>query len=108
MGCCNAKGLKPLSAAMQEMLANIGGITAEVTLDLADALGYVLAQDISSPINVPPFDNSAMDGYAVRIADLAQSLSLPMAGKSFAGQPFTGQWPADQTPILSLISIHQI
>ena len=94
MGCCNAKGLKPLSAAMQEMLANIGGITAEVTLDLADALGYVLAQDISSPINVPPFDNSAMDGYAVRIADLAQSLSLPMAGKSFAGQPFTGQWPA--------------
>ncbi|MEF1336424.1 molybdopterin molybdotransferase MoeA, partial [Vibrio rotiferianus] len=60
---------------------------------LADALGFVLAEDILSPIHVPPFDNSAMDGYAIRIQDLESSSVLPLAGKSFAGQPFEGEWP---------------
>lgn len=45
-----------------------------------------------SPINVPAFDNSAMDGYAVRLADLAQSHRLSVAGKAFAGNPFKGEW----------------
>jgi molybdopterin molybdotransferase len=40
---------------------------------LLDALGRVLAEEIRSPRDVPPFDNSAMDGYAVRAADLAKS-----------------------------------
>lgn len=93
MGCCDAKGLKPVETAMQEMLNDISPVTETQTLALADALDYVLAEAITSPINVPPFDNSAMDGYAVRISDLQQSLTLPLAGKSFAGQPFTGEWP---------------
>lgn len=38
---------------------------------LADTLGLVLAEDVCSPIALPPFDNSAMDGYAVRAADVA-------------------------------------
>jgi molybdopterin molybdotransferase len=63
-------------------------------LPLADAIGYVLAEDILSPIFVPPFDNSAMDGYAVRLADLNANNVMPLAGKSFAGQPFDGEWPA--------------
>lgn len=42
---------------------------------LADALGRVLSLDIVSPINVPPHDNSAMDGYAVRAADIARASS---------------------------------
>jgi putative molybdopterin biosynthesis protein len=41
------------------------------TVALAQALGRVLAQDLASPIDVPPFDRSAMDGFAVRAADLA-------------------------------------
>jgi len=40
-------------------------------LPLLDALGRVLAEDVVSPLDLPPWDNSAMDGYAVRDADLA-------------------------------------
>ncbi|MFB9250520.1 gephyrin-like molybdotransferase Glp [Sphaerisporangium melleum] len=42
-----------------------------VRLDLEDALGSVLAEDVASPVALPPFDNSAMDGYAVRAGDVA-------------------------------------
>jgi molybdopterin molybdotransferase len=40
---------------------------------LADALGLVLAEDLRATIPLPPFDNSAMDGYAVRAADVADA-----------------------------------
>ncbi|ROV59737.1 molybdopterin molybdotransferase [Vibrio ponticus] len=92
MGCCDAPGLMPIEEAMDKMLSRIKPIQTTLQLPLAEALGYVLAEDILSPIFVPPFDNSAMDGYAVRINDLAESNTLPLAGKSFAGQPFEGEW----------------
>lgn len=95
MGCCDAPGLMPLEDALEKMLASVQPIETTLQLPLADAIGYVLAQDILSPINVPPFDNSAMDGYAVRTRELAENKPLPVAGKSFAGQPFTGDWPAN-------------
>ncbi|WP_434998749.1 molybdopterin molybdotransferase MoeA [Vibrio scophthalmi] len=93
MGCCDAPGLMPIEDAMEKMLSRIEPLQNTLELPLADALGFVLAEDILSPIFVPPFDNSAMDGYALRIADLAHSNTLPMVGKSFAGQPFVGEWP---------------
>ncbi|MGD8234335.1 molybdopterin molybdotransferase MoeA [Vibrio sp. TRT 1302] len=93
MGCCDAPGLMPIEEAMDKMLSPIEPIQTTLQLPLADAIGYVLAEDILSPIFVPPFDNSAMDGYAVRIADLTSHNVMPMAGKSFAGQPFEGDWP---------------
>src|SRR4051812_1677113 len=43
------------------------------TLALADALGQALAQDVMAPIDVPPFDRSNVDGFAVRSADLASA-----------------------------------
>src|SRR5581483_7058145 len=43
------------------------------TLTLADALGHALAQDVIAPIDVPPFDRSNVDGFAVRSADLASA-----------------------------------
>lgn len=52
-------------------------------VSLRDALGRVLAADVISPVDLPPFDNSAMDGYAVRVTDLARA--LPVAGSLFAG-----------------------
>ncbi|WP_424410495.1 molybdopterin molybdotransferase MoeA [Pasteurella sp. PK-2025] len=61
---------------------------------LTQAINRICAEDIISPIHVPAFDNAAMDGYAVRLADLQQHLTLPVAGKAFAGAPFTGEWPA--------------
>ncbi|WP_428774854.1 molybdopterin molybdotransferase MoeA [Vibrio sp.] len=93
MGCCDAPGLMPIEDALEQMLTPIKPIQTSHLLPTAEALGYVLAEDIRSPISVPPFDNSAMDGYAIRTADLAKSSTLPLAGKSFAGQPFHGEWP---------------
>ncbi|PWF45487.1 molybdopterin molybdotransferase MoeA [Massilia glaciei] len=56
---------------------------------LRAALGRVLADDIVSPISVPAHDNSAMDGYALRDADLAggDAVTLAVAGTVFAGRP---------------------
>jgi molybdopterin molybdotransferase len=56
------------------------------------ALGRILARDLISPVDVPAHDNSAMDGYAVRHADLAASgdVTLKVVGTSFAGKPYTG------------------
>ena len=62
------------------------------------ALGRVLADDVISPVDVPSHDNSAMDGYAVRFADLKSDgkATLKVTGTSFAGVPFQGQVAAGQ------------
>ncbi len=59
---------------------------------LFDALGRVLAEDIVSPISVPPHDNSAMDGYAFDGAQLrpGHALALRCVGTALAGRPWTG------------------
>ncbi|MBX9336416.1 molybdopterin molybdotransferase, partial [Serratia marcescens] len=62
---------------------------------LTAAAGRITAAPVVSPLDVPPFANSAMDGYALRLADLAANAPLPVAGKAFAGAPFDGQWPAN-------------
>ncbi|MDO9557298.1 MAG: molybdopterin molybdotransferase MoeA [Coriobacteriia bacterium] len=56
--------------AREAVLARIKRLPA-VEVDILDTLGRVLAADISSDIDIAPFDNSAMDGYAVRAADVA-------------------------------------
>ncbi|KAF0846531.1 molybdopterin molybdotransferase MoeA [Nocardia caishijiensis] len=59
-----------------------------------DALGRVLAADVTSPIDLPVFRNSAMDGYAVRAADVAVTpVTLPVAGVVAAGRPGTEMLP---------------
>ena len=60
---------------------------------LADSLGRVVASDIQSPIPVPAFANSAMDGYAVRCGDLASQgpTKLTVQGQSLAGHPYQEQ-----------------
>ncbi len=54
---------------------------------LAEAVGRVLARDILAPIDLPPFANSAVDGYAVRHCDLLadRPTRLPLHGKTYAG-----------------------
>ena len=59
------------------------------TLALRDSLGRVLAADITSPANVPNYDNSAMDGYALKASDLATP-RLKVVGTAFAGKAFNG------------------
>src|SRR3954471_17084851 len=64
--------------------------TAETeTVDLAEAAGRVVAEDIVAAVDLPPFDNSAVDGYAVRHADLAAGADtrLPVVDRVTAGHP---------------------
>ncbi|EHL20970.1 molybdopterin molybdochelatase [Acidovorax sp. NO-1] len=67
-------------------------VTATESLPLFNALGRVLAQDVVSPISVPPHDNSAMDGYAFAGAQLVagQPLALHVVGTALAGKAWVG------------------
>ncbi|MGC7590145.1 molybdopterin molybdotransferase MoeA [Bisgaard Taxon 46] len=86
----------PLEQALTQMLDALPSPDSKLAeqISLEQAVNRICAEDMISPINVPSFDNSAMDGYAVRLADLEQSLTLSVVGKSFAGAPFTGEWVA--------------
>ncbi len=64
-------GLKPYEEAVDLLLSHAKPMQDRETLRLHDALGRVLAAPVKSAINVPGWDNSAMDGYAVRVADIA-------------------------------------
>jgi molybdopterin molybdotransferase len=64
--------------AIERVLSNAAPLPAE-SVPLRDALGRVLAQDVRSPIDHPPWPNSSMDGYAVRAVDVARAkLELPV------------------------------
>ncbi|MCL4814655.1 MAG: molybdopterin molybdotransferase MoeA [Vicinamibacteraceae bacterium] len=67
-------------------------------LPVRDALGRVLAEDVISTMDVPGHDNSAMDGYALRFADLAAEgeTLLHLAGTAFAGRAFAGRLGAGE------------
>ena len=71
--------------ALSQILGQIAPLPP-AALPLAETLGCVLAEDVFAPAAVPPFDNSSMDGFAVRAADLpAVPASLPVAGDVPAG-----------------------
>ena len=80
----------PLEDALAQMLNQLPFPTKTETLALTEATDRVCAENVISPINVPSFDNSAMDGYAVRLADLQQSMTLSVAGKSLQVIHFKG------------------
>ena len=67
---------KALDEALAELLARALPLAGIHTLSTFDADGRVLAQDVVSALQVPPEDNSAMDGYAVRSADLADGAAV--------------------------------
>lgn len=82
--------LMPLDEALGRMLAAVQGVSETELVPLRDLPGRVLATAVISPRHVPPTDNSAMDGYALRHQDLIPSAALRLIGKSLAGQPFAG------------------
>ena len=87
-------GLISLEEAQQKMLQQLTPISDSLNVELLAAAGRITAHPIFSPLDVPSFDNSAMDGYAVRLADITPDRVLPVAGKAFAGAPFSDAWPA--------------
>ena len=68
--------LKALDEALAELLARALPLAGILTLSTFDADGRVLAEDVVSALQVPPEDNSAMDGYAVRSSDLADGAAV--------------------------------
>ncbi|HEY2865346.1 MAG TPA: gephyrin-like molybdotransferase Glp [Casimicrobiaceae bacterium] len=82
----------PVAKARELIRTFLTPVGAVERVPVRSALGRVLAGDVISPIAVPGHDNSAMDGYAVRFADLKPDgeSALKRVGESFAGKPWTG------------------
>ncbi len=72
------------SEAVRAILTEIAPLEAE-RVPLVDALGLVLESDVTSPIDIPPWDNSAMDGYAARAADVREGTELQVVETIPAG-----------------------
>ncbi len=89
-----------VDSALAQILADMSRLDAE-TIALSQSLNRIIATDIASPIDLPPFDNSAMDGYAIHFEDSADAnrdhpakLSVTMdimAGKVSTGYLERGQ-----------------
>lgn len=83
--------MQSIAEALASMLSAFSPL-GEEKVPLLQSLGRYLSQDIAAALDSPPFDNSAMDGYAVRAADLAGAaegspVHLPVGGESRAGGP---------------------
>ena len=89
--------LLPVSEALQRILENAAPLASE-EVDLHHALGRTLAGPVAARFDNPPFDASAMDGYAVRTEDIAATpASVELIGESGAGRPFRGKLGKGQT-----------
>lgn len=83
--------LLPVSDALERLLSRALPINGRESVPLAEADGRVLATDVSARLTQPPFDASAMDGYALRSADAQQpGAKLAVIGTSSAGHAFEG------------------
>jgi molybdopterin molybdotransferase len=83
----------PVDRARAYIREFLAPVTAAERVHIRHALGRVLATDVTSPFDVPGHDNSAMDGWAIRFADLdpGRETRLSRIGESFAGKPFVGE-----------------
>lgn len=90
------QGYDPQALSAQDVLKFLSELVARVTdteeVDIFHALGRVVATDVISPIDVPPHDNSAMDGFAFNGQQLSSqaSLTLKLVGTALAGQAWQG------------------
>jgi molybdopterin molybdotransferase len=93
-------GVIELEVAQERILDTIP-IAPPETVGLLDAHQRILAMTVTSAIDLPAFDNSAMDGYAVRAADVAAAsttspVTLKVIGRIAAGESFTGELRAGE------------
>lgn len=92
--------MKDLSEALQLVLAEIAPLESE-RVSLVDAAGRVAAEPARAAVDLPPFDRSAMDGYALRAADAAPGVALPLAGGVAAGEPGDAPLPPGRATRIS-------
>lgn len=82
---------KPITVAeaIERFSAVLGGISQTETVPVRDALGRILASELTAQHDIPPHDNSAVDGYAVYFEDLNSNAEtrLPVTGRIAAGHP---------------------
>lgn len=78
--------LRPFAEALNQLIDSAQTVSGVESIKLEDAFGRVLAEDVTSPISVPPADNSAMDGYVVNTASLPEDLMLPVSQRIAAGE----------------------
>lgn len=81
--------LLPVDEALKAILSRVPPVTRE-QVPLHDSLGRVLASPVIAQHDQPPFNASAMDGYAMRAADVTEGASLRVIGMSQAGAGFSG------------------
>jgi len=94
--CCTGEGdpdLLSVNAALERVSTQIDPISGRECVGLRESLGRILAAPIVSPCDVPGHTNSAIDGFAVRGADLPSDgiWEFPVLGSAFAGRPFDGR-----------------
>ena len=78
--------LTPIDQALSQILASLSPVVGQESVSIGAALHRVLAQDISAPLAVPGYDNSAMDGYAISSAELSAGITqFPVAQRITAG-----------------------
>ena len=84
--------LMPVETALELIAERVSAVAETDEVALAEADGRVVAADIRAPMALPPFDNSAVDGYAVRHADLAPQgeTELKLSGRIAAGGSAVG------------------
>src|SRR5689334_21432803 len=90
MGGAGESAIRSVDEHLAAILDDLEPMSA-VAQPLLDALDLACAEDVVAPISLPSFDNSAMDGYAVRFADVAGAsddspVTLPVVGEIGAGQ----------------------
>ncbi len=94
--CCSSPGLMPFEQAMKLILDAITPVAEIQSLAVADSLGRILAEDLCAQSEQPPWNCSAMDGYALDSTTYAADKPLTMVGASFAGHPYEGNVEAGQ------------
>ncbi len=92
------KPLLLIEDALDRIKAAIEAVTDTETVALSDALGRILAEPVTSPMDSPPYRNAAMDGYAFLSTKVktGEVFTLECVGTSWAGQPYQGQVQAGQ------------
>lgn len=89
MACCDEPQLIPVQDAIARMQVAVQSVPETETVPLPELLDRVTAEPVHAGFNVPGYDNSAMDGYALRAEDAGQPLAL--IGQSLAGHRFDGE-----------------
>ncbi len=89
-GCGHDAPALEIDQALSRMRDELQPIAGRQHVPVRQALGRVLAGSLVSPLDVPSADNSAMDGYALRAADLREGGRLRVVGDAYAGHPYLG------------------